>query len=349
MIKKIVQFFFYKNKEKGIVTKRFLGINFSYVRGKDYFPLVISAGYIAPLCDFSLNELIEDFQQKAEQKKVSAEIYKEDKKKILSIFQKFDPSSLPPATGKMREAQMQELSFMKKIIDDIEKNTGLKPFMDDGTLLGAIRHGGFIPWDDDVDFSLMRRDFEELKKYLAQKYIWIDTSDWTVKDCGGCLKKAYEKYPNEIFVALYHDSLKVCGGNNQNKMVIDFFALDYFNESQKTDEIKQYMKKLREKIIEDKTVKFSKIFAIQNEELKKSDMIVEESNNILAGIDNFDFYNYEIRKVHLKKEIFPLKKIKFENTEFWAPNNAKEYLFAIYGEYQKLPDDMEIFKHNLTD
>jgi len=66
----------------------------------------------------------------------------------------------------------QVLLAAMKDIDKICREHGLKYYLHAGTLLGAFNHGGFIPWDDDVDISLMREDYEKLCRIIQ-----IDHSD----------------------------------------------------------------------------------------------------------------------------------------------------------------------------
>ena len=62
----------------------------------------------------------------------------------------------------MREMSIEELRNTQMgildYIDDLCRKHGLKYWIDYGTLLGAVRHKGYIPWDDDIDISMMRED-----------------------------------------------------------------------------------------------------------------------------------------------------------------------------------------------
>ena len=75
--------------------------------------------------------------------------------------------------------------------------------------------------------------------------------------------------------------------------------------------------------------------------------IVKDSETLQAGIDNYDFYYYQMKGIRRKSDIFPLKKMKFEDTEFWAPNNHHEYLKTIFNFYSKLPMDISFERHKV--
>lgn len=67
----------------------------------------------------------------------------------------------------LRELQLYKLEILKEITEICEGH-GLKYVLSSGTLLGAIRHNGYIPWDDDVDISLMWNDYLELLNVLRE-------------------------------------------------------------------------------------------------------------------------------------------------------------------------------------
>lgn len=75
-------------------------------------------------------------------------------------------SSVPPATGKLRLLQDGNTVLLALFARKCREN-GLRYWLDFGTLLGAVRHRGFIPWDDDLDISMLREDYERLRANAA--------------------------------------------------------------------------------------------------------------------------------------------------------------------------------------
>ena len=68
----------------------------------------------------------------------------------------------------LRELQLCELELVKAVLDICEKHH-LTVFMMGGTFLGAVRHKGFIPWDDDVDLGMSRKDYETFLQVAARE------------------------------------------------------------------------------------------------------------------------------------------------------------------------------------
>ena len=87
----------------------------------------------------------------------------------------FDITQMKPATGYLREFQLKELDFAQHILS-LLKPYGITPFLDGGALLGACRHGGFVPWDDDIDLSVTRDQFNMLTDIAQKDFVWIDST-----------------------------------------------------------------------------------------------------------------------------------------------------------------------------
>lgn len=74
----------------------------------------------------------------------------------------------------LRKLQLLELRILKEI-DRVCRELGITYFLDSGSVLGALRHGGFIPWDDDIDLGMPRADYDrfvaEAPAFLGEEYV----------------------------------------------------------------------------------------------------------------------------------------------------------------------------------
>jgi lipopolysaccharide cholinephosphotransferase len=76
-------------------------------------------------------------------------------------FDELIPDLRPQGDNPLRSCQLVMLRLLK-VLDAVCAQEGLSYWLDGGTLLGAVRHGGFIPWDDDVDVKMPLEDYRRL-------------------------------------------------------------------------------------------------------------------------------------------------------------------------------------------
>lgn len=249
--------------------------------------------------------------------------------------------NLEPANGKFRDMQIKNYNFTCEIIEELEKNN-MKPFMMFGTLLGAERHNGYIPWDDDIDFGFMREDYEKFLDYVKKNHILcchkINRYLWC-KSAHKRLEELLALYPNQTVFVIHPNYVKAIRGTSLEDYVqADFFVFDYYKDDYKFEDYLKYQEKLRTKLWNINNTEKELMFL--KEERNRNSNIVDSSNKIAFAIDNIGFYTPFMNRVGWwdKNYIYPLKRMKFENTEFYAPNNHKKILEYIYGDWENLPN-----------
>ena len=133
-------------------------------------------------------------------------------------------------TGMMKRCWAAQIEVLEDIAA-ICKKYGIKYFADAGTLIGTIRHGGFIPWDDDLDIVMMREDYEEFLKHadeLPDNYTvlnWRTRDDWN--DIFTRIVNTTELYFDPDFLAKYHGFPFSAG--------VDIFVNDYLYRDEKKE------------------------------------------------------------------------------------------------------------------
>lgn len=268
----------------------------------------------------------------------------EYKKQFEALKSYVDVRALKPATGKLRNIQLKNLEFTKEIINELEKE-GIKPFMFYGTLLGAERHKGFIPWDDDFDFGLTRKDVNKLFEIYKENTVYQKINHFNaVKSATKRWKELLEAYPNKKVLVICPHLIKIIKGDSlSNYAQLDLFAFDYYSENYKFNDFNNFAQKTYDRMwLINNT---EKEFNFVQKSIKENANIVEYSSKIFYGMDNLDSQKSDYRNKYSEfmntSDFFPLKRMQFEDTEFWAPNNHIKILEDYFGKnWCNVPDDI---------
>ena len=243
-----------------------------------------------------------------------------------------DANSLKEAKGILRDIQLSSLKILKEI-DRVCKECKLTYWIDFGTLLGAVRHKGFIPWDDDIDISMPRNDYERFIEIFNTK-----TKDNKLK------ADLYMSYLGEIIIKVFHVDAP-------DLIFVDIFPVDfcykkmddkeklYFSNFIKNKQLDLCSSKNKHKDISEQKNNFIKL---RNENIDNLEYISNIKPSIFYGLEFFhnthDFccFDYDT--------IFPLKNILFEDYQFPTVNDFDIYLTMIFGDYMSLPS--KLHHHN---
>ncbi|WP_173340421.1 LicD family protein [uncultured Fibrobacter sp.] len=251
----------------------------------------------------------------------------------------FDITQMKPATGYLREFQLKELDFAQHILS-LLKPYGITPFLDGGALLGACRHGGFVPWDDDIDLSVTRDQFNMLTDIAQKDFVWIDS---TKKNCFSAkfYDMAIRENPGKYVFILTPFCLHLFQGTClRDSMNLEFFPNDYVREDVTEEQYAIYRDKICNFV--HRNYNWKDRFDFYKKELKTNNIYSQEpTSRITPGIGNWDLTEFKFRGFRATKDLFPLKPIAFEKTSLPAPNNPQAILEASYGKnWMQFPSDV---------
>ena len=256
---------------------------------------------------------------------IKINILKSSIKKNAELYNTYqNAEDIPKATGLLRDVQLGNLTLLK-LFDEFCNENNLQYWIDFGTLLGAVRHKGFIPWDDDIDIGMLRDDYEKLIQLLSEcnhPYLNLDLARNKPYQC--FIKIRY-KGLRKLFIDIFPYDLYISRTNSQEKITLH-------------NKITKIIKKLKfsSKFIKDKNKLREKFSRITKHEITQ-DMPCRKENkpSLFWGID-FPHGRWKNR-VYDWENIFPLKKIMFENVEVSCPNDPDFVLKNVYGSYMQIP------------
>lgn len=250
-------------------------------------------------------------------------------------------SRFNPDGSMLRRHQMRMLDILIEI-DGICRRHQIPYWLSSGTLIGAVRHGGFIPWDDDLDIEMLRPDYLRLMKVLS-----TELPEWLA------LQEISTDSNYYFFYAKIRDrKSRISETNGYDRVFrdqgiyIDIFPLEtqplwvhrlsetaqghvYKIMNRKGESDRSKMRKVR---------MFTRFNSCITYPLLR--MISFLPGRFLTSGLGIPYHNRR-----QKEEIFPLTEMAFEDHMFFVPNDTDSYLRRLYGDYMQLPNLEELHPH----
>ncbi len=264
---------------------------------------------------------------------------------------------LPKQEGLM-DIKQKIVMIMFKEINRICKENGIRYWLDFGTLLGAKRHQGFIPWDDDIDLAMIRADIPKFTELAGESEIIDVTQNYAIdaKNVLNLIRVKIKKYECPLFLDIFiydfcdepREEFWDVYKATRRKLVKETKKLK--NEVGEETGHAESIDAVERSIIEDpdRISKIEEYFAKAKEEMhEKVGLTDEENQGIIFGFDNFTVAKGV--RLYRTKDVFPLAEVEFEGVKAYAPNGMDAILEDRYGDIYELPGDLVTHEHFKND
>lgn len=261
-----------------------------------------------------------------------------------------------------KETQQLLLEMLDQFTAYCEKH-GLRYYLVGGTLLGAVRHQGFIPWDDDIDVGMPRPDYERFLKLVEKEPVSKDLKP--VSDRNRKLYNAYCELLNTRTRLEKETSQYIREEGRILNLFIDIFPQDGWPEDDReAEKLAGQMKRLRYLALNGRARlgkgtsplrMLAKMPVILLMKVVGSWRIVDKIDRIARKYD-YDTSRYVGAITYgiygsgercLRTDVLPLTKVTFEGKQYYAPRRWDVYLGQIYGDFWKLPPKEKQIDHRM--
>ena len=239
----------------------------------------------------------------------------------------------------LRKAQLRMLDILVEI-DKICRRHNLPYWIDTGTLLGAVRHGGFIPWDDDLDICIMRDDRKKFFKYmkgeLPEQFYLFDNKKISYMSKSGLIKVMDR---NSLVAEGYMDENKLSNGYG---LWVDVFCIERGSVKFRRhihNTHGRFIRRIQGNVNDgwlNRVIAYC-LYPFSSLEIacyrllhrfSKSDRYIYDLETLVAEV---------LFTKRQKSQIFPLGEIEFEGHKVLCPGDTDSYLKDSYGDYMQIP------------
>lgn len=244
----------------------------------------------------------------------------------------------------LRELQRFSLDILKDV-DQFCRDNSIQYYLGYGTLLGAVRHKGFIPWDDDIDILMKREDYDRfIASYSSRKYRLVDISN--TKDCYVAFARVCDtECTTSVTTIPWH------GRDFNSGVWIDIFPLDYVPENQ--DNFRGLYRSLI--LLDRMKMKTRRLLTSPLRRKLHSRLSKIDPADISRGMDTVLRLSAKAEGTHISQLACPeneyeyfdadifdrTTELPFEDMTAMVPAEYDKILTMMYGDYMQLPPEKD--------